>query len=153
MVALKDTWYNYVDQPDQLKAVEGFETLEHLFSACCSMMSTQLRGCVLDSLTDYRHILLPYKESNAFVGAYSDTNVTQRPLLTINLIVVENDIVMEPSINEIETALQKVADQIAEVLVPVAQQTSGHSIHCCFPGCLQHTTTRAFCVSRAWRPR
>ena len=115
MVALKDTWYSYVDQPDQLKAVEGFETLEHLFSTCCSMMSSQLRGSIRNSLAAFGELLLAYSQSNAFDGTYSDESVTQRPLLTINLVVVENDIVMEPSLDTVQAALLQVVDQIVQV--------------------------------------
>ena len=93
----------------------GFEALEHLFDTICSLMSVQLRTCIRESLTDYVQLFETYAEPNRYDGEYTDANVTARPLLRVELVVEEDDIIIEPSLGHVGEVLSSACVSIAKV--------------------------------------
>jgi hypothetical protein len=104
-----------VDKPSEDATLDGFETLERIFASCCALMSNQLRDCIRNSLLTYLETFAPYAAGNAFEGVYSDESLVRRPLLHLDLVVVDGTMTLAPSLQEAEEALVAVCAAIAEV--------------------------------------
>lgn len=108
-------WLSMTASASAAPPVEVYQEMEHFFEAIATLMSVQLRNFVSDSLEAFLSLLRPYTKGSTYEGAYDDTHIEERPLLSVRLVVEQDGIVFSPPLTKIERVLTDLCSVIAKV--------------------------------------
>ncbi|KAK7493483.1 hypothetical protein BaRGS_00015194 [Batillaria attramentaria] len=82
------------------RETDSTELVEEFFRCVAAVMSSQLRGMVINSLSDFLDFMKIHEAGNKFT-VYSDSEYVKTPILIIKVKVEETAITFEPSFQEI----------------------------------------------------